>query len=61
MYEGPEAPAASGLFGLYTVSREEVVSLLTRHATFEHTTFEGGLVPDRDPEDAIVFRAQVAF
>ena len=31
------------------------------YATFEHTMFEGGLVPDRDPEDAIVFRAQVAF
>ena len=31
------------------------------YATFEHTTFEGGLAPDRDPEDAIVFRAQVAF
>jgi phosphate-selective porin OprO and OprP len=31
------------------------------YATYEHTTFEGGLVPDRDPEDAIVFRAQVAF
>ena len=31
------------------------------YATFEHTTFEGGLVPDRDPEDAIVFRAQVDF
>jgi phosphate-selective porin OprO/OprP len=31
------------------------------YATFEHTTFEGGLLPDREPEDAIVFRAQVAF
>ena len=31
------------------------------YATFEHTMFEGGLVPDRDAEDAIVFRAQVAF
>jgi phosphate-selective porin OprO and OprP len=31
------------------------------YATFEHTKFEGGLVPERDPEDAVVFRAQVAF
>jgi phosphate-selective porin OprO/OprP len=31
------------------------------YATYEHTKFEGGLVLDRDPEDAIVFRAQVAF
>jgi phosphate-selective porin OprO/OprP len=31
------------------------------YATFEHTSFAGGLAPDRDPEDAIVIRAQVAF
>jgi phosphate-selective porin OprO/OprP len=31
------------------------------YATFEHTRFEGGLASDQDPEDAIVFRAQVAF
>ena len=34
---------------------------LKYYATYEHTTFEGGLASDRDPEDAIVFRAQVAF
>jgi phosphate-selective porin OprO/OprP len=31
------------------------------YATFERTTFEGGLAPDRRPEHAIVVRAQVAF
>jgi phosphate-selective porin OprO/OprP len=31
------------------------------YATFEHTSFAGGLASDRAPEDAIVFRAQVAF
>jgi phosphate-selective porin OprO/OprP len=31
------------------------------YATFEHTTFAGGLAQGRDPEDAVVFRAQVAF
>jgi phosphate-selective porin OprO/OprP len=37
------------------------VYFIKYYASFEHTTFAGGLVPDRDPEDAIVFRAQVAF
>ncbi len=38
------------------------------HASFDPAShsygalqLEGGLVPDRDPEDAIVFRGQVAF
>jgi phosphate-selective porin OprO/OprP len=31
------------------------------YATFERTTFEGGLAPDRRPEHAVVVRAQVNF
>jgi phosphate-selective porin OprO/OprP len=31
------------------------------YATFERTTFDGGMAPDRRPEHAIVVRAQVNF
>jgi len=31
------------------------------YATFEHTTFDEGNVPDRSAEDAIIARFQLAF